>query len=511
MRRPVRVPTCRRSSIDGDVSRMSNDGASITQECENPTNARSLTRQWKDIDWDKAEGHVRRLQTRISKAYRDGKTNLARRLQHLLTNSFYAKAISVRRVSQKNKGKRTPGVDGVLWLTDAQRMRATLSLNVGSYHAKPTRRIQIPKKNGKMRPLSIPTMYDRAMQALYALALDPIQEATADPNSYGFRIGRSCQDAMRQIFNQMAPANRPQWVLEGDIKGCFDNFSHQWMLDNIPMNKRVLGQFIKAGYVFQGTLFPSEKGSPQGGVISPILANMVLNCMEREVRTRFKGVNLIRFADDFVVVVHNHEEGEAVKAVLVPFLKERGLELSEEKTLITHINDGFDFLGWNFRKYKAQGKLKLLIKPSKKSVQAIKKTIRETVLVHGLALTQDELLKALNPKLRGWSGYHRSSVSKQTFSYIDSYVYSTLLRWGEHRHPKKGRKWIMNKYWHRRGKRRWEFYTEKNSLFRVCDVRIVRHTMIRNKTNPYIDTEYYASRQKVRKYERGYRDKDIAM
>lgn len=490
---------------------MSNDGASTTQDCENPTDTRSLSRQWKDIDWNKAERHVRHLQTRISKAHRDGRTNLARRLQHLLTNSFYAKAIAVRRVSQNNKGKHTPGVDGVLWLTDTQRMKATLSLNIGSYHAKPTRRIHIPKKNGKMRPLSIPTIYDRAMQALYALALDPVQEATADPNSYGFRLGRSCQDAMSQIFNLMSSPKNPNWVLEGDIKGCFDNFSHQWMIENIPMDKKVLKQFIKAGYVFQGTLFPSEKGSPQGGVISPILANMVLNGMEKEVKARLKGVNLVRFADDFVAVVHNRDEGEAVKTVLIPFLKERGLELSEEKTLITHIDDGFDFLGWNFRKYKTQGKRKLLIKPSKKSVQSIKMTIRETVLKQGIALTQDELLRILNPKLRGWSGYHRSSVASHTFSYIDSYTFHTLFRWGENRHPTKGRKWIANRYWHLQGRTKWVFCSNENRLFNARDIKIVRHVMIRNKTNPYIDTAYYSSRKKNREQERGYRDKDIAM
>lgn len=200
---------------------MSNAETSIAQEYENPADARSMARQWRDIDWEEAERHVRHLQSRISKAYRDGRTNLAKRLQHLLTNSFYAKALAVRRVSQKNKGKNTPGVDGVLWRADTQRMLATLSLNRGKYRSKPTRRIYIPKKNGKQRPLSIPTIYDRAMQALYALALDPIQEATADPNSYGFRLGRSCQDAREVIFNLMASSKRPDWVLEEDIKACF--------------------------------------------------------------------------------------------------------------------------------------------------------------------------------------------------------------------------------------------------------------------------------------------------
>lgn len=490
---------------------MSNAETSNTQECENPADARTMARHWRDIDWDKAERHVRHLQSRISKAYRDGRTNLAKRLQHLLTNSFYAKALAVRKVSQKNKGKNTPGVDGVLWRSDSERMLATLSLNKGRYRAKPTRRIYIPKKNGKQRPLSIPTMYDRAMQALYALALDPVQEATADPNSYGFRLGRSCQDAREMIFRLMAPSHHPNWVLEGDIKACFDSFSHDWMLENIPMDKKVLKQFIKAGFVFKGRMFPSEKGSPQGGVISPILANMVLNGMEKLVKSRFKSVNLVRFADDFVVVVHDREEGEAVKDTLIPFLAERGLEMSQEKTLITHIDEGFDFLGWNFKKYEIQGKKKMLIKPSRKSLDSITDTIRQTVLDNGLGLTQDELIGILNPKIRGWCNYHRSAVSSQTFSYVDNYTFRTLFRWAERRHPTKGRKWMASKYWHRKGNRKWVFCTECRTLLSAIDIKIVRHRMVRNKMNPYIDTEYFADRQKNAKYERGYRDKDIAM
>ena len=277
-----------------------NADISTTSEEERPADAISV-RQWKDIDFQRAEADVRHLQRRISKAYIEGRTSLAKRLSYLLVNSWSAKVLAVRRVSEQNQGKHTPGVDGKLWLTDKQKMDAVNSMNRGRYRAKPLRRIYIPKKNGKLRPLSIPTMHDRAMQALYALALDPIQEATDDPNSYGFRIGRSCQDAMGEIQLMMASSKRPEWVLEGDIKGCFDNISHNWMMENVPMDKAMLKQFIKSGFVFKDRLFPTERGSPQGGVISPILANMVLNGMEALVKRNFPRANLTRFADDFVV------------------------------------------------------------------------------------------------------------------------------------------------------------------------------------------------------------------
>ncbi|TQS76872.1 MAG: hypothetical protein A3204_05645 [Candidatus Methanarcanum hacksteinii] len=364
------------STIEGESCMTSTADTSTAPKGERPADAVRRPSEWESIDWRRAEAQVGRMQERISKAYGEGRTSLAKRLSYLLVNSFYAKALAVRRVAEQNKGKHTPGVDKELWQSPKAKMDAVNRLNKGRYRSKPLRRIYIPKKNGKLRLLSIPIMYDRAMQALYALALDPIQEATADPNSYGFRIGRSCQDAMGQIQLMMGSSRRPEWVLEGDIKGCFDNFSHQWMMDNIPMDKHVLKEFIKAGYVFGNQLFPTETGSPQGGVISPILANMVLNGMEKLVKTIFPRANLTRFADDFVVTVDSPETAEKVRDLLIPFLAERGLELSQEKTLVTHIENGFDFLGWNFRKHRNQGRKILLIRPSDKSLDSMKASVK---------------------------------------------------------------------------------------------------------------------------------------
>ena len=240
------------------VGKMMNADAPTTPKSEDPADMLALKAMWNNIDWKVAEEHVNRLQTRISKAQLECKHDKVKRLQYLLTHSFHAKALAVRQVSQRNRGKHTPGVDGTTWETKAQRMKAVLELNEGRYRAKPLRRIYIKKKSGKLRPLSIPTMYDRAMQALYSMALDPVQEATADPNSYGFRKGRSCQDAADALHLRLAAPRRHEWILEGDISGCFDNISHSWLMENIPMDKKVLGQFLKAGFVFKERLLRGE-------------------------------------------------------------------------------------------------------------------------------------------------------------------------------------------------------------------------------------------------------------
>jgi RNA-directed DNA polymerase len=334
--------------------------------------ASHATLEWHAIDWRRVQQNVRRLQARIVKAVQDGRWGKVRALQHLLTHSFSAKALAVRRVTE-NQGKRTPGVDRVTWRTPEQKASAIGGLRQRGYQPQPLRRVYIAKSNGKLRGLGIPTMRDRAMQALYLLALDPIAETVADPNSYGFRTHRAPADAIEQCFTALAKTASPQWVLEGDIRACFDEFSHNWLLAHIPMDKGILRKWLKAGYIERDVLHPTEAGTPQGGICSPVIANLALDGLEARLRTAFPRyvwhggkkscpkVNFIRLADDFVITGATKELLEdVVKPLVEEFLKERGLQLSREKTVITHIADGFDFLGQHIRKYSG----KLLIKPS---------------------------------------------------------------------------------------------------------------------------------------------------
>jgi RNA-directed DNA polymerase len=460
--------------------------------------------QWIDINWEIVEKHVNRMQTRITKAVKQGKWYLVKRLQYLLTHSFYAKLLAVRTVTQ-NKGKRTAGIDGEKWTTSNAKMNAALKLSDKKYKSKPSRRVYIPKHGTtKKRPLSIPTMHDRAMQALYAFALSPIAEVTADICSFGFRKNRSTHDACAQAFNCLSTKNSAEWILEGDIKGCFDNINHEWLL-NVPMDKSVLKQFLKAGFVYNHNLNPTKAGTPPGGIISPTLANMALDGLENAISSKYhvskRGminkryynthkVNFVRYADDFIVTADSEETANEIAELIKLFLKERGLELSEEKTLITHIDDGFDFLGWNFQKYRG----KLLIKPSKKSVAKVTRKIGD-VIKDGKAWKQENLIGALNPIITGWSNYHRSVVSSDAFRKLDNIIWNMLWRWAKRRHPNKSRTWIANKYWHREGSRRWVFSTGAIRLKRFSDTKIVRHISLKLDKNPYLDYEYFNLRK----------------
>jgi RNA-directed DNA polymerase len=458
---------------------------------------------WEQIDWAKCERRVGRLQARIVKATREGRWGKVKTLQRLLTHSFSGKALAVKRVTE-NQGKRTPGVDSVSWTTPAARLKAIGSLRRRGYRPLPLRRVYIPKANGKQRPLGIPTMKDRAMQALYLLALEPVAETTADPNSYGFRAKRSTADALQQCFNTLCRGCSPQWVLEGDIKGCFDHISHQWMLQHVPTDMTVLQKWLKAGYVENRSLFPTEAGTPQGGIISPTLANITLDGLETLLtehfpRAKWKAgkcwrpkVNLVRYADDFIITGDSKEllENE-VRPLVVHFLKERGLTLSADKTRLTHINEGFDFLGQNLRKYDG----KPLVKPSKKNTHAFLEKVRE-IIDTNKSLSQTLLIGLLNPVIRGWANYHRHCAAKETFDRVDHEIWRALWQWARRRHPKKSRDWVKKRCFPILRTRAWTFATKTGHqtpdgkpiwarLAYAGETKIRRHIKIRKDANPF--------------------------
>src|SRR5471032_1240779 len=451
---------------------------------------------WDGINCADAQRRVRGLQARIVKAVQDGRHNKAKALQWLLTHSFSGKALAVKRVSE-NKGRNTPGVDKFTWSTPGAKIRAIASLKRRGYSPLPLRRVLIPKKNGKTRPLGIPAMKCRAMQALHLLALEPIAETTGDPNSYGFRPERSTADAAAQCFGVLSRKANAEWVLEGDIQGCFDTISHDWLIANIPMDKAILQKWLKAGYVYQNELFPSHAGTPQGGIISPVLANMTLDGLEAMLAKRFpnakwtaRKMQMVRYADDFIITGCSKEWlDNEVRPAVVEFLAERGLVLSPEKTKITHIGDGFDFLGWNIRKYDG----KLLMKPSKANVKGHLDKIRDIIKGHK-AVKQTELIRMLNPVLRGWANYHSHVVVKEAFARVDNQIWSMLWRWARRRHPNKSARWVKEKYFQTQGLRNWVFAANdekedgtgrKLTLLKEADTPIQRHIKIKADANPH--------------------------
>lgn len=467
--------------------------------------ASSHPTDWHSINWRQIHRQVRGLQVRIAEATKHQQWRRVKQLQRLLVRSFAARALAVKRVTE-NRGNRTAGVDGEIWSTPNMKWQAIDRLTRTGYKPKPLRRVYIPKANGKSRPLGIPTMKDRAMQALYLLALDPVAETTGDENSYGFRPHRCTADAIAQCFTVLARQDRAQWVLEGDIKGFFDNISHDWVLANIPLDKQVLGKWLTSGYMEQGKRFDTVAGTPQGGIISPVIANMVLDGLEEKLRSMAKNqrqqrtlqINYARYADDFIVTGKSKELLETeVIPLLNAFMAERGVALSEEKTLITHIDNGFDFLGQNVRKYNG----KLLIKPSNKNVKAFLGKVREVLTRHKMAPAW-LIVQWLNPKIRGWANYHRHVVSSETFSYVDHRIWQMLWRWARRRHSNKPRHWVAKKYFGRVGGREWVFGGLKpdgvmHHLLLASQVSIKRHVKVKGDANPYDHSQeqYFEKRQ----------------
>lgn len=473
--------------------------------------------EWQDLPWKKIERAVFKLQKRIYQASQRGDTKAVHKLQRLLISSWSARCLAVRRVTQDNRGKNTAGVDGVKSLTPPERLRMAQTLTL-SQTASPVRREWIPKP-GKTeeRPLGIPTMQNRAEQALAKLALEPEWEARFEPNSYGFRPGRSAYDAIEAIFKNTCL--QAKYVLDADIAACFDKISHSAVLAKLqtyPVMRRAVRAWLKAGVMDGDELFPTEEGSPQGGVISPLIANIALHGLETAVAKAHTKAKVIRYADDLVVLHPELEVIEAAKQTVSQWLDSMGLELKPSKTQITHTLNhhegkvGFDFLGFHIRQYpvgkthsgKTSGRypkplgFKTLIKPSKKAMQRHYQTIWSRIQVN-LATPQEHLIGQLNPIIKGWTNYYATVVSKDTFTRLSHLVFSKLLRWAKRRHPKKSVKWIIRKYW-RLESGIWQFAPKGSiPLYRHYETAIKRHIKVRGHKSPYDgDWVYWAKRRR---------------
>lgn len=456
---------------------------------------------WSKIDWIKVNKIVNNLQCRIFAAKQQGNFRKLRKLQNLLLSSKANKLLAVRQVCSINSGRNTWGVDKRVYATPKERMDLALKLYeipLNDWKPAPAKRIYIKKPKGKLRPLGIPTLTDRALQAIVRNALEPEWEATFEPSSYGFRKGRSAHDAMAYLHNVCNSKSSKHWILDADIKGCFDNISHTFLLNKLSSfpAKKLISKWLKAGYVDNRVFHDSLLSTPQGGIISPLLANIALNGLEeiigtkRSKRGEIKSAHtLIRYADDFIIACKTKESAIEMKEKVNCWLKLRGLSLSPDKTSIVHVSEGFDFLGFNVRLYNSKNSTKLLIKPSLESQIKIRRKLK-TTWNESLGSPVNKAINKINLILKGWANYYRIAVSSRIFAKIDYYNWKRQYRFVKRTHPMKPWKWIKTKYWGKLCPNRndkWVFGSPEtgNYMYKLSWTPIKRHLMVKGNNSPF--------------------------
>jgi RNA-directed DNA polymerase len=469
---------------------------------------------WLSIDWQRVEQDVRRLRQRIFTASQAGDLKRVRNLQKLMLRSRSNTLVSVRRVTELNAGRKTAGIDGeVVLLPGAKAELADwVQRRSAPWLARPVKRVYIPKAGGR-RPLGIPVVVDRVLQARVVNALEPEWEARFEPRSYGFRPGRGCHDAIEAIFGvAKGPNPKRRWALDADLAAAFDRIDHQHLLSQLgtfPARGQI-ADWLKAGVVDKGRFTPTEEGTPQGGVVSPLLLNVALHGMEQAAGVRYQTSGLragrtvraspilIRYADDLVALCHTRDEAEQVKARLAEWLTPRGLTFNEDKTRVVSLDEGFDFLGFTVRRQSG----KLLIKPSKSALRRIRERLRtEMRALRGA--NAPAVLKRLNPIIRGWAAYYRTVVSSKIFQALDAYVWKLVYKWAKHSHPNKSKNWIVSRYFGAFNQSRrdgWVFGDRDSGAYltKFAWTRIVRHQMVTGGSSPDDRslTQYWADRRR---------------